>query len=293
MNIIIMKKYINSKLIVLVLLVAAMASCSQEQEVSPVINAKDKSVATIKRTDSHGTNISEGDTIKYTITVSKLVDEKIDFTVDFSDESGIDESDYEVTGGTLAAYTKSTTLEIAFIADNLPEVGEKLIFEVGAFDLGQNWHLSPESDIDEVNTTLNNVNDPDFLTLAFGWEDPEHHSDFDFFTYLGTTAWGAAATSDNPEIDMSISHAYTADPNDYDGTYYAGVDPYDVPDRLTPYTISVGHPDGTVEFFEGTFDMEALDTYTTDFFSPWGMDTYRLLSIEKTGSNYVVTHVNE
>lgn len=287
-----MKNYIKHKILILAATMAAMVSCDQEQEVEPIMDPNTKPIVTITRVDDHGDPVIEGDTLKFDITSDKMMQMGVDFTMVMTDESEASSADFEVIGdkATLVPYSTSVQLQVVVLADNFPETAETLGFEVGAFNLGQNFQLNPASDVEAVNVEVANVNHPDFLTVAFGWEDPDHASDFDMLINYEGSSWNFAASADNPEINMSISHTY---PDPYDGTYQIGVDPYDVAKDVTPYTISVGYPDGTVEIFEGTFDQTKLDSYTADYYDDWGMYFYRLLTVEKSGTNYTVTHVNE
>jgi hypothetical protein len=130
-----------------------------------------------------------------------------------------------------------------------------------------------------------NYNDPSVLTIAFGWPNPD--DDIDCFAYYGADDWGTAATSDNPEILTSIW------PDDPNGTYYFGIDPYIVNTPTFDYTISIGHPNGEVQFITGTFDTENLDSYTVDTYDDWeGYPTYRLLEIENTDGVFTITNLN-
>jgi|WetSurSiteA1Bulk_404760.scaffolds.fasta_scaffold00460_10 hypothetical protein len=282
-----MRKYLIYNLAALALAVGSLISCdAPDQEVSPVISPDTKPMATFTANMST-TSVEEGDTLILTITTDKMIERALTFAP-IIEGGTADELDYTIVGsaGTsavLAPYTNSIQMLIIFTEDNFPEVSEDLQLEIGVYSIAEKYLLHPDYENLALDLTITNKNDPTALTIAFGW--PNHDEDIDLFSFFGTEAWGAAASSDNPEIDRSI---WTTDP---DGTYYSGIDPYDVTGDPIEYTVSLGYPDGTVEFLTGTFDPQNLDAYTQDYFEPWDIYTYRILEIEKTGETYDVTHV--
>lgn len=288
-----MKNFIKYKIGALAFSMLVLAACD-EQEVEAPMDPATKPTVTITRIDDAG-SIEEGDTLIFEITTSKMLEHNsVAFVPSFADVAEVEEGlDYDFEGGVLAPFTTSTTLTVYVYDDGFPEADENFNFEIVAPNWGQSWQLNPQSDVEVIESSVANVNDPESLTIAFGWDDPEHHSDFDLLVNYGETSWGAAASSANPEIDNSISHNDEGGINVNDGTYYVGVDPYDVPDEVTSYTISVGYPDGRVETFQGTFDQSKLDSYPTDYFAAYETDMYRMLVVEKNGDQYTVDFVHD
>jgi len=215
-----------------------------------------------------------------------MIDKSLTFSVDITGGT-IDAHDIILEPATIPPYTLETELMIIFSADNFPEVSETVQMEVLIESLAEKYLPNPSTVYPALDiTTINNYNRPDRLTIALGWTTED--DDIDLFAVSEDYgAWGAAASSDNPEIMMDVW------PDDPDGTYYITIDPYYVEGNSFDYTFSIGHPDGSVEFFEGTFDMTALDTYTVDYFDAWDMDTYRLLIAVNNGGVFTITHVNE
>lgn len=258
------------------------AACDPEQEVSPVIDASQKALVSITRTDDGtGSAIVEGDVLEFEITTSKMLKNSVDFAAILTEGSGVDESDFEVEGGVLNPFTTKTTMSITVLNDGFPELGEKLEFEIGAFDIAQNWILSPESDIEEVSLDVANVNEAGVITIALSW--PNHDDDLDLYIYsvAADDFWGSSAGSDNPEITTAL---WPSDPN---GTYYVGFDPYHLDGEGTDYTISIGFEDGTVQIFNGRFELADIDTYQVDG------GALRLLQIDLTDGQASIINSRE
>ena len=275
-----------------VLSIAALltwSSCSNEQEVSAIVSPNDFSTVTITPSTVPSL-VNEGDTLKFTLTVDKMFTQDIDFSVLYDATSEGLDVDYEVVGGTFPAYTLSTEVSVIILEDNFPEMSESLKLTLTSEpDYGFNFQLSPSSESLSMDLSITNVNNPDALTVSFAWDDPDHESDFDFLVEsLSDGSWSTSgATGSNPETDMSV------DTDSPDGTYYFGVDPYSVVDGDIAFTVNVGHPDGTVEVFSGAFNTSNLENYTTDLFSAWDTDMYRMVTVVKSGDTYTVTYNDE
>lgn len=283
-----MKKYINN-LLLLAVGVLFVFSCRPDQDVEDIIDATEKPRATITRVDDL-TEVTEGDVLVFEVKMDKMMRESVDFDHEIADgNESVLHLDYDVEPGTVSEYSTTATIEVHVHDDGVPENTKKLAINVGAFDLAQNFQLSPESDVFEVNVDVKNAQRDDALMIGFEWVDPEHVIDFDMLVeHADLGSWSAGATSDNPET--AVFDFDTDDPSLYDGEIYVGVDPYDVPDGQTPYVISVGHPDGTVEIFEGIFDTSKTSEYQVDNFSAWALPFYRVLHVTKSGSGFVVKH---
>ncbi len=275
----------NRLLVPVLALVTLFYSCYPEQDIEPVDSPDDLPNAVIEPAASNSDNPMEGDTLTYNITVDKLVANDVDFSVVFGDGNEIDSDDIEVIGGTLLQHRFETSISIVLIEDNIPEIDEPLNFSISAEeDITWNWQLGPASEVETLNFALPNVNNPDALTLTFAWDDPDHEMDFDLFVEHATEgSVSAQTTGDNPEIDMGLLNEYP------DGTYYIGVDPYDVQDGDINFEVRFGEPNGDVEVFEGVFNVANLDDYQQDTFTAWAWPTYRVLTVVKSGDNYTAT----
>jgi hypothetical protein len=282
-----MKKYIKIKLIGLALIGVIIAGCGKTASVdpAPVVSPDGYPVATFT-TDFAGTDVTEGDTILYTITLDKTIDRSITFHATQTDGDAELHADYEATDGVLAPYTLETEVMVVITDDGDPEDAETLSFEVGATSIADRYLVHP----DVVNPTqaLNvaNLNDPTLLTIKFEWDTD---SDIDILTspgYLATDTvdyWGTGgATGANPEFDYSI---WLADPV---GTYWVYILNWGDPTPFN-YTFTLGLPDGTNQSFDGSFDYAtAADDYERDIMgiSSWGYpECYRAIEIVVDGSD--------
>lgn len=256
-----------------------------EQDTSPVISPDAKPNVTYTASLS-GDVIKEGEELIYTITTDKPIDRPITFTAKQIDGTA-GEDDYEAATVTLSPYTTEAKMVIAPVADDFPEVEETLKLEIGVYGMADRYLINPnvENPI-TVDLKIANVNDPAALTLAMEWDD--HDMDYDFVTWSDTpdnpmTEWGdGGATGANPEVDKSI---LLEDPM---GTYYVSIMDWD--EGPFDYKFSIGHPDGTVQFIEGTFDRDAKE-YTNDQWTAWGdaYDSFRVLKVEKSEAGFTVT----
>jgi hypothetical protein len=260
----------------------ALSSC-YEQDVEEPISTDTYPTATFT-TDFTGNQITEGETINYTITLDRMLDHDITFTIHYSGDA--DEADFSFNEVTIPAYSKEGQMTITFTEDNFPEVAEAVNLEFGIFNLETQYTLNPNTVFPNLDLTIVNKNVDTGVTVAFAFTDPEHHLDFDLFLIHETEGdWGLAGTGDNPEIMPGVIAT-----DDVDGKYFVTVDPYDVSEEMVDYTVAVGYPDQSVEFYTATFDYVNRDTaYDIVYFEYWEVDSYKLLTIEKTGSSYTVT----
>lgn len=279
-----MRKFIGYKLIGLALIVTGLAACdTASQDVEPIVSPETYPVATIAPATT-STTIKEGDTLTYIITTDKMIDRAVTFTaVVTGGTAGAD--DFTTAPAVLQPYSTHAELYVIANEDNMPEIAETLNLKISIESIAERYIVNPNSVLPTASLTIENQNDPSVLTIIFGWANDD--DDIDIFAYFGEEDWGSAATSSNPEVLTTIW------PDDPNGTYYFGIDPYYVTTPTFDYTISIGHPDGKVEFFEGTFDTGNLESYTVDTFDSWdGYPTYRLLEIENADGVFTITHLN-
>lgn len=280
-----MKKFLKNSIIAgLTFALLSIISCDQaSQEVSPVVSPNDKPLATFT-SDLSGNTVTEGDTITYHVSLDKPYEHSLTFSVKILDGTA-GENDIESISGTIPAFHTETEVQVIFNADNVPEESETIDLEVGLFSVAEMYAVHPNTVNPTPSLTINNYNDPGSLTVAFEWDTEDDDIDL-FIISEDYGAWAAAASSDNPE---STTGLWTSDP---DGNYFITIDPYYVEGNSFDYILRIGHPDGDVELFEGTFDMTSLDSYTQDLFDAWGMWTYRIATAVNSGGNFTVTHVN-
>ena len=269
-----MKKSILYKLLAIVIVATSLSSCQEDQEVSAVQSTANYPVATYTVTKGDINDFKQGDTLVYTITMDRMLEDDLSFVVQFGDDSETDEHEVEVSGGSLPAFTSETTIQMVAIQDNIPDGDKGLEFTISVTSLATKYLLNPTTVHPDVATTIKNFNDPIGLTVVFGWDDDA--ADFDLLsTQAPEVAWGnGGATGANPEIDQAV---WSADPP---GDYYYGFDAYDVPAEVNNYYLKVGHPDGTVENFEGVINISTHRTdFTQDFWDFWAIYTNRLLKV--------------
>lgn len=277
-----MRKKLIYNIIGLAILIAGVVGCDQaSQEASPIVEPDDSYPVATFTTDFTGSSITEGDTITYTITLNKPINHDLRFEATIHDGTA-DDHDIIAESVTITAYDTEAVMDIIFVADDYPEVSETINIEIGITDLAMKYLVHPSTTNPVLDLTVNNYNDPGSLTVALEWATEDDDIDL-FIISEDYGAWAAAASSDNPEITTGL---WTIDP---DGNYFITLDPYHVEGSSFDYILSIGHPDGDVEFFEGTFDMTDLASYTQDYFAPWGMWTYRIATAVNSGGSFTVT----
>lgn len=278
------------KILGAILMIVSMVSCDMlrtaEQDVEDVVSPDGNPKVTYSANIS-GNSVTEGQKFIYTIKLDKPIDRALTFSAFQTGGTAIEEEDFVVAPVILQPYTTEVKLEIEIIADDFPEVEETASFEIGIFGIAERYLINPESTNPiKLDLKLVNKNDPGKLTIAFEW--PNHNVDLDIVIWSDTeeypmTEWGdAGATGNNPEVDKSI---WLADPP---GTYYVNIMDWDE-DPFT-YKFSIGHPNGTVQFIEGTFD-RTKNTYVNDQWTAWGgsYDSFRVLKVVHTGTSFTVT----
>lgn len=284
-----MKKFLNSRILGLSLLMVAVMSCDMletaEQDVSPVTDPGNNPTVTFTPSTT-GTSFTEGNKLIYVIKTNKMIDRALTFTA-VQVGGTANENDFTASTVVLQPYSTEVKMEIEFVMDDYPENEETLQLEIGVFGIAERYLLNPSSlNPIKVDLKVVNKNDPDKLTIAMEWTD--HSADFDFVTWSDTpdyplTEWGdGGATANNPEIDKSI---WLSDPA---GTYYVNIMDWDA--GPFNYKFSIGHPSGTVQFIEGVFDRSKTN-YTVDNWTAWGdsYPSYRVLKVVNSGTSFTVT----
>jgi hypothetical protein len=212
-----MKKYISYKIIGLALLVLGIVACeTADQDVSPVISPDGYPVATF--TNETGNSVTEGDTIFYTITIDKMLERALTFSLNQTGGTAT-EDNYTCDAVVLAPYTKSVQLMIITYKDYDPTPSWTIEGEIGVFGIAEKYLLNPSTVNPIVSFTINNFVSPD-LEVEFYWDqevlidgDPYDAADYIDFDFLVSEAEGFdindpwateigiydAATGDHPE----------------------------------------------------------------------------------------------
>jgi|GEM_PF-774931 len=196
------------------LLIAALPGCDMEPEVSDPISPDDYPVASFS-TDFAGGEISEGDTIVYTITIDKQMDVYIPFDARIIGGTATND-DFEVFGGRVEPYTNETKLYIVAKKDYAADDGATATLEIGAFSVGKRYVLNEKTQNPTLNVTMINYV-ADYLEMTFAWEkeinivsngiyNPDYPTD-------------AYSTYDMVDIDIFISDAEGFDPADPFATF--------------------------------------------------------------------------
>ena len=255
----------------------ALSSC-YDQDVEAPQSTDTYPIATFT-TDFSGTEIMEGETIDYTITLDRMLDHDITFTVQATGDA--DDHDFSFEPVTIPAYTKTGQISVAFTADNLPEDGEALNLEFGIFDLATQYTINPQTVYPNLDLTVVNKNVAGGLTVSFEWDNHDDDWDLMIIDEAVTAEWSgwAGATGANPEITVLTD-------DQPDGVYYAELDPYSVDTEMINFTIRIGFADQTNQFFTAAFDDSLAGTYPTG-------SGYRFVKIVKSGSEYTCTLVPE
>lgn len=278
-----MKNIIKIFTAVLAGFVVTSCDVNDREDVSDIGTTDNKPVISITTADS---GAAEGNSVTIMITSDKPISNDIRFQASVTGGT-VSEGDYSLSSESfaLSKYTTSTELTVTFAADEMPELQENIEVSVNLYGGAANDFLVHESSTKEATFTfdVDNVVDPNDLIVALEWG--ENASDLDMFSFDGTYGeWDVQWTADHPEIKNLIWGS------DDDGTYYLGIDPYEVaPGADTfDYKWSLGQPDGSVTIIEGTFDYTNRDTvYTTGNYQ--GTTAYLLVQVVKTGTTFVAT----
>lgn len=168
-----MKKYLNYVTLTLIVFVATIASCDQEQEVADIISPENKAVVTIDhfRGPITGTTIKESDedTVIYHITMDKMQPTAV--TVSARQIGGTaDAQDFTVVDASIAPFTTTGELLVLINKDIEPEELETLELEVGPFNIADNWQLNLSNVTNQtISLSIENFVSDD-LNMIFAWD---------------------------------------------------------------------------------------------------------------------------
>ena len=264
------------------LLIVGCDAEQADQDPSEIGSTKYKPTLTITPSVASG-DVAEGTAITYQLSTDKIMEFDINFKASLvgGTASG---ADFELGTGVIGKFKNNTTITVEILDDMIPENDETAIIKIEADGLDSEFWIIPNNTLPEFSYTIKSSVNPTDLVVALEW-DAGAASDLDMWTFSEAgVAWSNAATSDNPEVGVSVEEA------DDDGVYFVGFDPYDVNSGVESfeYSFHIGTPDGTVKTISGTFDYAARDE-AYDTMEYQGTVVYLLLKVVKTGMNYVVT----
>lgn len=267
-----------------------LVSCSDD-DASPIISPSNYGTATVDYSGPSTVSDDVGTVGGININLSKAVNNGTAFTVKQIGGTAVKDVDYTVEGITIPPFGTSGEAEIKIINKPFPRTSTTTAtFEVSTREFGTEM-LNPNSNLPYTfDITIKDANATDGVTIGFQW-NPDHAGDLDLTLYYDNGVdpldnFDYIASADNPEIGESIIT------NDFpNGTYYVGLDPYEVFTPKIAYNFGISKPNGEVVEFTGTFDTEDLESYTSDESDLLGSTTYRLVKIVKEDSNYTITQL--
>lgn len=278
-----MKNFKIAKLISFAFIALTVVSC-YDQDVADVIDPTDYPTATFI-TEFVGSEINEGDTITYSITLDKPCDFDIEFSVQITDSSStVDEHDYVITSGEIPAFTTGPVEVSIIILEDIAhvELDEAITFEVGSFAAKEKYTLSPETENPLMDLIVKTKNNADVFKVFLEWDNGVDDYDAYLIDPSNVSVSYEGATGDNPE-QLSLANS------EPDGEYFIEIDPWIIESGLTTFTGTFANPDDTYSTLVATVDTVKLrnDEY------PMGAVGYQIMKITKTGSNYIVSTLSE
>lgn len=253
------KRYIKFSSWLLVITMISMVSC-EDQDVAAVKTPENNPLVTITP-DGDYSSVEEGDTLWFSLTLDKMIENPVEFAPVLSETSTADADDIEVLGGVLPAYSLSGRVGVIVLADAMPEPGETLAFEVNADnDYAWNFQINPDY---ARQTVTANVKNFDF---SLEWSEA---------TYEGEDMCGWGIDLDiypaNADFsDYTLDGASAACPLEHgsfvglsDDTFDIYVDYYDggLPDGAgleIPYVVTISNNSGEPYTITGSFNSDEI-----------------------------------
>jgi hypothetical protein len=233
-----------------------LTSCFPEQDVEPIDSPDDNPIVTITPAGDYS-SLKEGDTLRFVITVDKMLPEDVDFAIQLAEGSTADDHDYVSEAATLAAYSTSTTLTVIVAGDHETESAEKLAFTIVP-DFHWDFLLNPAGDKEPVDATVKD------LTYSLDWsagsyEDQglcEWEIDFDLYAENADGSEGnydgasAACPIESGNLGLLPDGTYGIYAQYWDGGIpaAAGVE--------MPYTVTFSDNKGGLYTIEGAFNSD-------------------------------------
>ncbi len=161
-----MRKYFNIILAV-TLIIAGFTACEYSQDVDPVISPDGYPKFTVTPAEDYS-NVKEGDTLTYTITLDKMIDRALTFRYKIVDGDA-NAADFELKPAVIAPYSTSSTLQIIIPQDWDAEETESVKLEFGVFSIAEKYIVNPAVVNPVYDLTIDNYVS-DVLTITIGWE---------------------------------------------------------------------------------------------------------------------------
>lgn len=250
-----MKQLLNTNFIIWFMLLAAfgMVSCDEGLNTADTADpiSTDNYPTLSFSTDFEGNEVAEGDTIMYQVTTDKPFENPVSLELSVSGDNVVDH-DVENTEVEFPAFSADTVeFPVIFAMDDIPEETKELTYTIEDQDIGTQYTIHPDTEFPEQTVTVENVNDPNGLTVALDWENSA--DDLDLYGLLYVDGSYAdinvnAATADKPETLVEDTGE--------EGEWYYTIDPFEVEQEEVNYTLSVGYPNQEVEIFEGSFNAD-------------------------------------
>ena len=212
-----MRKNIKiASLLSLALIVFGLVGCDKEQEVESPISPDGYPTATFT-TDFTGSEISEGDTIYYTVSIDKQTMNPITFSARVVGGTGSD-ADFDVTSGTIAPYTSEAVIEIIAIRDYVADNDCTVELEIGSFSTGSRYELNANTVNPVLSLSVENYI-ADGIEMTFGWEYEVAVDTSDMYM---SDLHSMESTYDHVDFDIFIADAEGYDPADPWATFNPG-----------------------------------------------------------------------
>ncbi len=195
-----MKNRIIYNILGLALLAVGVVACdTASQDTEPVISPDTYPVATF--VNATGNTVVEGQSIIYTITIDKMIERSVTFSLNQTGGTAVEGEDYICSPVVLRPYTKSAQLIIETLKDYDFGDTETIIGQIAVNGIAEKYLLNPATVFPAVSLTITNFVSPD-LEVSFSW---------DADVVIGGTTYSAA---DNMDFDFLISPEAGFDIND-------------------------------------------------------------------------------
>lgn len=241
---------------------AVLTSCFPEQDVEPVDPPDNNPMVTITPRGDYS-SIKEGDTLTYDITTDKMIQSPLAFELVLDEGATADGDDFVVSGGTLAAFSPATTLQVIVNADMIPETGETFAFSIQP-DFHWDWQIHPESDKEPTTIALKDLDYTlDWSAGTYEEEDMcEWGIDLDIFLLNAAQDEGdfSGATGACP-VEHGTMTELPDDTYDIYVDYYNG----DIPalaGATIPYVVTFSNNNGELYTIEGSFNSDDVGAAT-------------------------------
>lgn len=257
-------------------------SC-EDDDVTAVTDNNNFSIATATYESDYNVNEQVGE-LNGTVSLSKPVNTTTTFSFEQVGGTAVVGEDYTVSNFSIPSFGTSTTYSIGVVDNEFPQSDRTLSLKLTTPEFGTEL-LNPNSNVPYTiqQITITDVNPEGVVNIGLAWNHDDA-SDLDMFVFDSNgNPMSIQATGDDPEIAVLIDGTFP------DGTYYLNIDAYTFYNQQIGINFGLSDGAGNVTEYSGTYDLDNLDQYGSDYFAPWGIDTYRMVEINKSGTNYTFT----